>query len=116
MTVLRKDASAISNFFDRIEAGLGKRGSSFMDLDAISHDADGDRFLVREFKEVHEVMSDAQRRTLEALAKLPLVTVWVVRRTSVPDILAWLSLSSGETECLTIDQYRDYVRRWWMCR
>jgi len=113
MTQLRKHRDAISNYFDHLTAGLGKRASSFMDIDAVSHDADTGRFLFQEFKQPDEPLHPAARMVLRDLAGLPRCTVWFVRRIDGHRI-GWAAFGSGKTE-ETITE-AEYCRRflcWW---
>lgn len=113
MTQLRKFRDSISNYFDEIERGVGHRGSTFTDVDAVSHDAPTRRFLFREFKEDGEPLDKAQLWTLRELAELPRCTVWFVRRRD-DGLIGWAAFGSGKTECaITVEQYRDRLQRWW---
>lgn len=113
MTQLRKYPHAISNFFDEIEKGLGKRGSTFTDIDGISHDKDTKRFLFREFKQPNERLHPAQRMVLRDLAGLPRCTVWFLRRLRDGRI-GFAQFGSGRLEeAITVEEYRARVRRWW---
>ena len=94
MTQLRKHRDAISNYFDQIERGIGKRGSTFTDVDAVSHDGDTRRFLFREFKQDGERLDPAQRWVLRELAHLPGCTVWFVRKRDDGRI-GWAVFGSG---------------------
>src|SRR5687767_13284568 len=89
MTVLRKDAASITNWADRILAGVGHRGSSFCDVDymtmcpkmIVTDDAVTHRFIFQELKHEGERGSHGQTRLLEALAQVPEFTVWgIVKR------------------------------------
>lgn len=80
MTQLRRDQQAISNFFDRVLKGIGHRGSSFTDVDALTHDEATDRFLFQEFKNADEQLNRGQARLLKGLARREFCTVWCVRR------------------------------------
>lgn len=113
MTQLRSDKHAISNYFDRLTEGIGKRGSSFMDLDAVSHDKDTRRFLFQEFKQPGEPLHPAQRMTLTDLAHLPRCTVWFVRRIGDGRI-GWAQFRSGRREeIITESEYQERFRCWW---
>lgn len=113
MTQLRKFRDSISNYFDEIERGIGKRGSTFTDVDAITHDMDTHRFLFREFKQPHERLDKAQRWVLRDLANLPRCTVWFLRRMD-GGLIGFGQFGSGRPEeVITEDEYRDRLRRWW---
>lgn len=113
MTQLRKYRDSISNWFDEIERGIGKRGSTFTDVDAVSHDKDTKRFLFREFKTKGEKLDKAQRWVLSDLARLDRCTVWFVRKIDESTI-GWAQFGSGKREMpLTIDQYRGLLHAWW---
>lgn len=113
MTQYRKDKDAISNYFDRLEEGIGKRGSSFTDLDGVSHDGDTDRFLVREFKHPSEQVPRGQARLLFALSRLKRVTVWAIQKRE-DGKLNWFHVGHGTgVIIITEEQYRELVRSWW---
>lgn len=111
MTQLRKYRDAISNYFDELEKGIGKRGSSFMDIDAVSHNADTGCFLFREFKEEGEALDKGQSWTLRELSKLPRCTVWLVRRLNCGRL--GFAVSGKREEVISEDEYRNRLRRWW---
>ncbi len=71
MTYRRNQPDAISNWLHDLEVGIGKRGSTFTDVDVITHDRDTHRFLFRELKQQNEPLNKAQRWTLSELAELP---------------------------------------------
>ncbi len=113
MTQLRKYRDSISNYFDEVERGVGKRGSSFTDVDAISHDKDTHRFLFREFKHKDEPLDPAQRWVLADLAHLPGCTVWFVRRLG-RGLIGWARFGSGKCEeTITEGEYRRRLHCWW---
>ena len=113
MTQLRIDKHAISNYFDKLTEGLGKRGSSFMDVDAVSHDKDTGRFLFQEFKQEEEPLHPAARMVLKDLAGLDRCTVWFVRRLG-NGLIGWAQFGSGLCEeVLTEQEYQDRFRLWW---
>jgi hypothetical protein len=104
---------AISNYFDDLSRGIGKRGSSFTDIDAISHDKDTGRFLFQEFKNPREHLHPAQRLVLRELAYLPRCTVWFVRRLGENQI-GWAQFGSGCRERVISEaEYQELLRRWW---
>jgi hypothetical protein len=111
MTQRRNDRDAISNYFDEIERGIGKRGSSFTDVDAVTHDRDTDRFLFREFKHAGERLTDGQLIMLRALATLPNCTVWIVRK--LDDGCIGVGLPDRPQEQVTVADYRERLRCWW---
>lgn len=113
MTQLRKFRDSISNYFDNLTKGIGKRGSSFMDVDAVSHDKDTGRFLFQEFKQDREDLHPATRMVLRDLAGLPKCTVWFVRRMD-NGCVGWAAFGSGKTEeVITEDEYCNRFRCWW---
>ena len=113
MTQLRKHRDAISNYFDQLERGIGKRGSTFTDVDAVSHDGDTQRFLFREFKQDGERLDPAQRWVLRELAHLPGCTVWFVRKRDDGRI-GWAVFGSGRREeAITEADYRRRLQGWW---
>lgn len=111
MTQLRKHRDAISNYFDELESGIGKRKSSFMDIDAVSHNADTGCFLFREFKEEGETLDKGQSWTLRELSKLPRCTVWLCRRLKSGNI--GFATSGKREEVISEDEYRRRFRQWW---
>jgi len=117
MTQLRKFRDSISNYFDEIERGIGKRGSTFTDVDAVSHDGDTGRFLFREFKADNEPLDKAQAWVLRELAHLPKCTVWFVRRLDA-GFIGWAQFGSGqqEEEVISIEEYQERLRCWWAGR
>ena len=113
MTQLRCDKGAISNYFDRLVDGIGKRGSSFTDLDAVSHDMDDDRILIQEFKQDGERLHPSQRMTLVALARRDGITVWFVRILGAGRI-GFAEFGAGQLlEVISESEYTDRFRRWW---
>lgn len=112
VTQRRNDPDSIRNHFDRIAEGIGHRGSSFSDLDAISHDGRTHRFLVQEFKRPNEMMSAAQRALLTDLAKEPRFTVWFLMKMNEGEIV-WSDFLSLSPEIITAEQYRERLREWW---
>lgn len=115
MTQLRKHRDAISNYFDDLVRGLGKRGSTFTDIDAVTHDKDTSRFLFQEFKQADEPLHPAQAMVLRDLAGLPRCTVWFVRR--VPNgRIGWMEYRPGAPQLEEIITEREYKARfaaWW---
>ena len=112
MTQLRRDREALSNYFDQILEGLGKRASSFTDIDAVSHDGPTSRLLIQEFKEGSEPLSAAQHTVLREFARLPGCTVWVVRRVR-PDVLAWTHVGTDTHDLISIGEYQIRFCQWW---
>jgi hypothetical protein len=120
MAQLRKDPNHIGNFFDTLVEGIGHRGSSFADIDGVTHDMNGNRFLFQEWKHEGETVAGGeylgygQRVLLEGLAKLG--TVWlIVKRNdgrlgfSQPDSPRWPKLE----EIITPEEYQKRYRAWW---
>ena len=113
MTQLRKYRDSISNYFDELTQGLGKRDSSFIDIDACTHDKDTKRFLFQEFKQEGEPLHPAQRMVLRDLAGLPRCTVWFVRRIG-RGLIGWAEFGSGRVEEIITEQtYKDRFSSWW---
>lgn len=114
MTQFRADPNRLSNWFDRILDGAGQRGSSFSDIDAITHDGVTERFLIQEFKHEGEVLLEGQRRLLLALACVPRITVWVVKPLGVwRKNVAWWNLNTGVQEIVSVEDYRARFCGWW---
>lgn len=112
MTELRCNPQALSNWFDRALAGIGHRGSSFSDVDAVTHDEATDRFLFQEFKQPDEKLNRGQARLLKALARRDYLTVWCVRRRE-DGCVDWCDVASRVAQRLTLDEYRAKFRSWW---
>jgi hypothetical protein len=112
--------SIVSNYFDDLVRGLGKRGSTFADIDAVSHDGsrldddrESDRFLLQEFKQEGESMPKGQKILLRALARVDLLTVWVVRRRS-DGLIDWYDVArSHAIEPITETEYQRRYACWW---
>ena len=124
MTQQRNDPEAISNWFDRVLEGIGHRGSSFTNVDALAvaaltHDGNSRRFLFQEFKRPREECSTGQWYALYDLARQPRTTVWLVRQGDPPetvDLTAFQEVAAGgilRAATLTLDAYRDRYRAWW---
>ena len=113
MTILRRDPGHVSNYFNRLYDGCGHRGSSYSDLDAVSHDIRTGRFLIQEFKRNGEACSRGQRRLLEALAQIPNFTVWYVGLIYDDSCIAWSDLRTGEEDFLTPVELRQKFLDWW---
>lgn len=113
MTQYRDDPDRISNYFDKLLSGLGKRGSSFTDVDALTHDMDTDRFLFQEFKGPDGVIPKGQNIVLRALARKDYVTVWAVRLRA-DGLLDWRDIGSQETRRgIDSSEYQARFRAWW---
>lgn len=117
MTQLRCGKDSISNLLDQLEAGIGHRGSSFSDIDAISHDGRTHRFLVRELKRSDEELSEGQRRLLCDLALEQRFTVWYLKFVRT-DVLAWADMLQFErsSQLITREHYREMLAAWWSNR
>ena len=103
----------VSNYFDALMAGIGKRGSTFSDVDAITHDSDGDRYLFQEFKREGEQMSLGQKRLLAGLKRREFATVWCVRMRGDGRV-DWFDVGvSRHVETITEGEYRRRVAAWW---
>ena len=112
MTMLRRDLGAISNYFNALIADVGPRGSSFSDIDAITHDEHTHRFLVQEFKNAHETIPIGQARMLQGLARIDYVTVWCVRRVEDGRI-QFFDVRTGHHDVIYENEYRARFARWW---
>jgi hypothetical protein len=112
VTQLRKFRDSISNYFDDVLVGIGRRGSSFMDVDAITHDGDTDRFLFQEFKDIDEEIPKGQARLLNALARKDYLTVWCVRKRA-DGRLDFYDVRAQKLEAIEIEEYRARFARWW---
>jgi hypothetical protein len=114
MTQLRHCKCGNSNYFDRILDGIGHRGSSFSDIDAVAHDHATHRFLIQEFKGQNEPDNPAQHWMLrEMRAHVPPrhFTFWhVVRRTDGQ--IGWAVLGES-VQVISLDEYRERYRAWW---
>jgi hypothetical protein len=114
MTQLRSNPAAISNYFDDLIRGIGKRGSTFTDIDAVTHDLDTKRFLFQEFKHEGEALCTAQRWVLNDLADLPRCTVWVARvLDTTPLTSIELEIVGHGTRIVTEHGYRCLFAHWW---
>jgi hypothetical protein len=112
MTQRRNDPDRLSNYFDRLLQGIGHRGSSFSDVDAITHDEFGDRFLFQEFKRADEPLNRGQRRLLMGLARQSYCTVWCVRLMADGN-LEWCDVETRTRAILTPTAYCEKFRHWW---
>lgn len=117
MTQLRARCKCwVSNVLDEIERGIGLRGSSFMDLDAVSHDAATHRFLVRELKRPNEGLDPAARITLCDIAMELRWTVWYLNLWTSDEIM-WADMRYMDAiQVLTPDEYRERLKAWWQNR
>jgi hypothetical protein len=112
LTQFRKDPHAISNYFDTLVRGVGHRGSSFTDVDAVTHDKRTGRFLYQEFKERGEPLRKEQAIYLTDLAKQPGTSVWCVRRLGGAQI-EWYDVATRRHETIPEDEYRRRFTAWW---
>ena len=106
------DLDPISNYFDKLLDGIGHRGSSFTDIDAVSHDESTSRWLFQEFKGPRESLNRGQARHLKGLARQDYLTVWCVRKRG-DGLVDWCDVASRRAETITVDEYRERFRRWW---
>jgi hypothetical protein len=126
MTQRRNDPDAVSNYFDHLMDGLGHRGSSFADIDSVSHDDrpslvathDGgprDRFLIQEFKRQGEKPSRGQSRLLRALVKIQGFTVWhiIKRDDGYIGFYDYRSEKGVPIEKISEGEYQTRVASWW---
>lgn len=114
MTQLRHCKCAMSNYFDRLLRGIGHRGSSFSDIDAVSHDGKTNRFLLQEFKEEGEDFNQAQHWMLKDISAIPeFFTVWhVVKRRD--GMIGFALYGSGKPmEIITVQEYQRRFEAWW---
>lgn len=115
MTQRRNDPDRLSNYFDRLLHGIGHRGSSFTDVDALTHDeGPPDRFLFQEFKGSNEPLNTGQARLLKGLARQNYITVWCVRRLTDINRLQWCDVASRQAGVVTVEHYQAMFRAWWM--
>lgn len=125
MTQLRSDPSALSNYFDRVLAGIAPRGGSFTDVDRLDVDAPRTRLylsqdratgrvLVQEFKQDHEHVAAAQLEAYAGLVRLsPHISVWIVR-VQPGARLDWYDVRAADKRLgISEEQYRALYRQWW---
>ena len=123
MTVLRNDScpqcgyvlSPISNYFNNLLDGIGHRGSSFTDIDAVSHDGKTGRWLFQEFKGEHETLSYGQEWCVSAFTQHDRFTAWVVRKRD-DGYIGWVEYRAGATlneERITVAEYKRRFSLWW---
>jgi hypothetical protein len=143
MTQRRNDPGCITNYFDRVLAGVGHRGSSFIDIDRVdwaplvfTQDDGTGRVLVQEFKHEEEPTNMGQLRALIGLVRIsPAITVWMVTkygdghigwrdlrewltyvraRPGVTDYAsAWTTGPGAVMETITAVEYRTRFHAWW---
>jgi hypothetical protein len=112
MTQLRFHPGSISNYFDTVLRGIGKRGSSFSDIDAVAHDRDTHRFLVQEFKREGETINQGQHWMLKDLAALPQhFTVWHVEK-RVDGQIGFAEFGSS-SRVISVREYQARYAAWW---
>ena len=104
----------LSNFFDDALKGIGKRGSTFADADAVTHDMDGDRFLFQEFKRDGEEIGKGQDLLLRGLSRRDFITVWAVKRMN-DGSLKWRDYALQRTEFISVAEYQRRFAGWWAC-
>lgn len=112
MTQYRDEPDRVSNQFDKWLKGIGKRGSSFTDVDALTHDEHDDRFLFQEFKGPNGTLSVGQSKTLKGLTRKEYVTVWCVRIRHDGQ-LDWCDVASRVADVIDVTEYQARFRRWW---
>ena len=112
MTFRRNDPNGLSNYFDQLLNGIGHRGSSFSDVDAITHDEVADRFLFQEFKRHDERLNRGQARLLLGLSRKNYITVWCVRQLR-DGTLEWCDVATRQRAILSVEEYQDLFRQWW---
>lgn len=116
MTQLRRDPGHIGNRFDAWLAGIGHRGSSFCDIDAITHDERTHRYLIQEFKHDGEPLTDGQHKVLSDLAREPRVTVWYCQLHEGGLFWADMLFEAESLALITVAEYQDRFRAWWANR
>lgn len=120
MTQYKKDPTSISNWADRVLKGVGHRGSSFCDVDAIAYkpkmivadDGVTHRFIVQELKHEGEPSSAGQIRLLENLAQVPEFTVWGITK-RIDGSVGWKDFKTGGTMIISEQEWRARYQRWW---
>lgn len=107
------DLEPISNYFDRLLDGVGHRGSSFTDVDALTHDDPTDRYLFQEFKGPGEELNKGQKKYLKGLSRREYTTVWCVRKRA-DGYIDWFDVATSIViEVITEGEYRERFKRWW---
>ena len=113
MTQYRNDRGRESNWLDEWEQGIGHRGSSFTDIDAVTHDEHTQRYLYRELKGPYEPpINRGQWRFLQAKAKEARTTCWYLRR-RLDGRINWYDFSTHERAVFSREEYRARFRAWW---
>lgn len=112
VTVLRRDLSHINNYFNRLYEGVGHRGSSFADIDAVTHDGRTQRFLFQEFKHEGEPCSPGQLYLLRSLARLPGATCWYVLLQDDGDV-RWADMRYETVDVISPERLRALFEQWW---
>jgi hypothetical protein len=116
VTQLRHCKCDNSNHFDHVYDSIGHRGSSFSDIDGVSHDGKTQRFLLQEFKREGERRDPAQHWMLSELTrtlqKLPQhFTVWIVERRT-DGMYGWAEYGQP-MQVITREELRARFRAWW---
>jgi hypothetical protein len=112
VTQYRRDPDRESNYFDRLLRDIGPRGSSFTDVDALTHDERTDRFLFQEFKGPAGQLNRGQSKVLAALARRDYITVWCVRRRG-DGLLDWCDVLTRAADRISPAEYRERFCAWW---
>jgi len=83
-------------------------------LKMMSHDGMTHRFLIQEMKYEGQVIRNGQLWTLEDLARLSGMTVWIVIKREDRQI-GWRDCAQPANlrEIISEAEYRDRYRRWW---
>lgn len=118
MTQLRHCKCALANALDKILRGVGLRGSSFSDLDAIAHDESTHRFLVIEYKRPTEKLSEGQRILLMDLALESRFTVWFVVFMN-DGSFGWIDMAwyrQDAIQVITAEELAERTAAWWVNR
>ena len=104
----------LSNYFAALIDGAAGT-SSFMDVDAVTHDADTKRFLVQEFKYQGQILGTPQHWMLNELSEIPShFRVWLVIKLD-NGLIDFAQLEADFTYVLhtiTPDEYRELFRYW----
>lgn len=121
MTKLLKYPNDISNWIDRF-LPRGPRGITYSDVDAHTHDRNGDWHLFQEFKRWGEDLDSYVEEALLALSKCERHTVWLVR--TPPDVngtdqsydpnayMLVRVFPEKEERAVTVKQYHDMWLQW----
>lgn len=115
MTQLRDDESSkkLSNYFDRLETGIGHRGSSPSQIDSIRQDGFTNRALVIEYKYESGFENPPQERMYRWVATRPGCTAWRARKMDNGTIELYDYGGVGPPEIISESEYQSRVHKWW---